>query len=60
MTNKTTESSIETFAIELLVKHGYHYIYGPGVAPESENESIHPSGGRGFFGSSTGEINYDI
>lgn len=36
MTNKITESSIETFAIELLEKQGYHYIYGPDIAPDSE------------------------
>jgi len=36
MTNKITESSIETFAIELLEKHGYQYIYGPDIAPDSE------------------------
>ena len=31
MTNKITES-----AIELLEKQGYHYIYGPDFAPDSE------------------------
>lgn len=36
MTNKITESSVETFAIELLEKHGYKYIYGPDIAPDSE------------------------
>lgn len=36
MPNKITESAIETFAIELLEKHGYQYIYGPDIAPDSE------------------------
>ena len=36
MTNKITESAIEKFAIELLEKHGYQYIYGPDIAPDSE------------------------
>jgi len=36
MTAKITESAIETFAIELLEKHGYHYIYGPSIAPDSD------------------------
>ena len=37
MTSKITESCIETFAIELLGKHGYQYIYGyPDIAPDSE------------------------
>jgi len=36
MTNKLSESAIETFAIELLEKQGYKYIYGPDIAPESE------------------------
>jgi type I restriction enzyme R subunit len=34
--NKITESSIETFAIELLEKHGYQYIYGPDIAPDRD------------------------
>jgi type I restriction enzyme, R subunit len=33
---KITESAIETFAIELLEKQGYSYIYGPDIAPDSE------------------------
>lgn len=33
---KITESDIEKFAIELLEKHGYQYIYGPDIAPDSE------------------------
>lgn len=36
MTSKITESSIETFAIELLEKQGYQYIYGPDIAPDSD------------------------
>ena len=31
------ESSIENFAVELLQKLGYHYIYGPSIAPDSQN-----------------------
>ena len=33
--NKITESAIEKFAIELLEKQGYQYIYAPSVAPDS-------------------------
>jgi len=36
MTSKITESAIETFAIELLEKQGYRYIYGSAIAPDSE------------------------
>jgi len=36
MNSKITESSIESFAIELLETHGYQYIYGPDIAPDSE------------------------
>ena len=36
MTNKITESAVETFAIELLEKQGYHYVYGPSIAPDSD------------------------
>ncbi len=32
---KITESAVETFAIEFLEKHGYQYIYGPSIAPDS-------------------------
>jgi type I site-specific deoxyribonuclease, HsdR family len=35
-TDKITESAIEKFAIELLEKSGYQYVYGPDVAPDSE------------------------
>jgi type I restriction enzyme R subunit len=33
---KITESAIEKFAIELLEKQGYQYIYAPSIAPDSE------------------------
>ncbi|MBW2738372.1 MAG: DEAD/DEAH box helicase, partial [Deltaproteobacteria bacterium] len=33
---KVTESAIEKFAIELLEKQGYQYIYAPSIAPDSE------------------------
>ena len=33
---KITESHIETFAIELLEKLGYEYLYAPDIAPDSE------------------------
>jgi type I restriction enzyme R subunit len=36
MTTNLTESAIETFAVELLEKHGYQYLYGPDIAPDSE------------------------
>lgn len=32
---RITESDIEAFAIELLEKQGYQYIYGPSIAPDS-------------------------
>ncbi|WP_366924854.1 type I restriction endonuclease subunit R [Metallumcola ferriviriculae] len=35
MTNRITENSIEKFAIQLLEKVGYQYIYAPDVAPDS-------------------------
>ncbi len=34
--NKIAESAIEKFAIELLEKQGYQYIYAPSIAPDSE------------------------
>lgn len=34
---RITESLIESFAIELLDKLGYAYIYAPDIAPDSEN-----------------------
>lgn len=33
---KITESDIEKFAIELLEKQGFQYLYGPDIAPDSE------------------------
>ncbi len=36
MIDKITESAIEKFAIELLEKQGYQYIYAPDIAPDSE------------------------
>ncbi|TCL75297.1 type I restriction and modification enzyme subunit R-like protein [Hydrogenispora ethanolica] len=36
MAAKITESQIEQFAVELLEKQGYQYIYGPDIAPDSE------------------------
>lgn len=35
--NKITESEIEKFAISLLEHLGYHYIYAPSIAPDSDN-----------------------
>ncbi len=37
MINKINESEVEIFAIKLLEKHGYQYINGFTVAPDSEN-----------------------
>lgn len=34
---RITENTIESFAIELLDKLGYEYIYAPDIAPDSEN-----------------------
>src|SRR5665648_766397 len=34
--SKITESEIEQFAIELLEHQGYHYIYAPDIAPDSD------------------------
>ena len=34
--SKITESEIEKFAIELLEKQGYEYVYAPDIAPDSE------------------------
>lgn len=36
MENKITESAIEQFTIELLEKQGYHYIYAPDIASDSD------------------------
>jgi len=37
MSDKITENEIELFAIELLEKQGFKYIYAPDIAPDSEN-----------------------
>jgi len=34
--NKITESAIGEFAIELLEKSGYQYVYAPNIAPDSD------------------------
>lgn len=34
---RITESTIESFAIELLTQLGYEYLYAPAIAPDSEN-----------------------
>jgi len=34
--NKITESAIEEFAIELLEKSGYQYVYASDIAPDSD------------------------
>jgi type I restriction enzyme, R subunit len=36
MTNKITKSKIEKFNVQLLEKQGYHYIYAPNIAPDSD------------------------
>ncbi|HAJ79944.1 MAG TPA: DEAD/DEAH box helicase, partial [Fibrobacteres bacterium] len=36
MTEKITESAIEKFAIDLLEKSGYQYVYGPDIAPDRD------------------------
>jgi hypothetical protein len=35
--SKITESAIEEYAIELLETQGFDYIYGPEIAPDSDN-----------------------
>jgi type I restriction enzyme R subunit len=37
MTGKITESEIEQHAIELLEQQGFRYLYGPDIAPDSDN-----------------------
>ena len=34
MEDKITKNAIEKFAIELLEKQGYQYIYAPSIAPD--------------------------
>jgi len=38
--HKITESVIEEFAINLLKKQGYQYIYGPDIAPDADQVSL--------------------
>jgi len=33
---RITEQAIEDFAIDILEKKGYHYLYGPDIAPDSD------------------------
>ena len=35
--NKLTESEIETFALSLLERQGYSYLYAPDIAPDGDN-----------------------
>ena len=35
---RITESAIEEFAINLLEKHGYQYLYGPNIAPDCNKQ----------------------
>jgi len=37
---KITENEIELFAIELLEKQGFEYIYAPNIAHEKEHENV--------------------
>ena len=39
--NKITESAIEQFTVDLLEKHGSHYIYGPDIALDAEKPVRH-------------------
>ncbi|MBU3968587.1 MAG: hypothetical protein KKG76_14655 [Euryarchaeota archaeon] len=36
--NLKTENNIEIFAIELLEKQGYEYVYAPDIATDSETQ----------------------
>jgi seryl-tRNA synthetase len=38
--NHITESTIEKFAIEVLDKQGYQYIYAPSIAPDAVQISL--------------------
>ena len=38
--NRITENTIEAFAIELLDKLGYEYIYAPDIAPDTSTGSM--------------------
>ena len=37
--NKITESAIEKFAVELLEKSGYQYIYAPDIATNKDTQT---------------------
>ena len=61
--SKITESEIEKFAIELLEKQGYQYIYAPSIAPDSETperQSFEDVLVVGRLQSSIGRINPSI
>ena len=61
--NKITESEIENFAIELLEKQGYEYIYAPDLAPDSktpERESFEDVLLIGRLRRAIGRINPDV
>ena len=60
---KITESAIEEFAIELLEKQGYQYIYAPDIAPDSktlERESFEDVVLVDRLQEAVGRINPDI
>jgi len=40
MTNRITESAIETFAVESIEKQGYRYSYGPDIAPAGDSPKL--------------------
>lgn len=44
---RITENTIESFAIELLEKLGYAYIYAPDIAPFRSDGGVSADGGRG-------------
>ncbi len=44
---RITENTIESFAIELLVKLGYEYIYAPDIVPFPSDGGVSADGGRG-------------
>ena len=45
---KITENTIEEFAIELLERLGYQYIYAPDIAPEFPSDGGVPEGRGGY------------
>jgi type I restriction enzyme, R subunit len=34
--NRITESAIKEFAVKLLEKQGFQYVYGPDIAPDKD------------------------